>query len=265
MGISLKDENGEISEEFINICQKFEDNLNENMREWVVSKFKSKDPRIVFKREAICDSAFLLKGKYYVLHILNDEGNKCDKFKYRGVDVVKATMPRALKPYVKDIIETMVMTKDKDKTNRKFLDAYEVYKKLGPESIYVISTINNYNEWIPKCDKLNTAKKMPHHLKAALAHDYLVDELGLVSKYPKFQNGDKIKMVELKTPNKYGISKIGYKGKWPEEFDQIFTIDFEKMFGKIMYAAIERFFAVVGWVLRKPNENLKVELEDFLS
>lgn len=265
LGIPFKDENGEISEEFFQICEEIEDYMNEGMKQWAIDSLKSIDPRFVFKREAICDNVILLGKKYYVLHILNDEGNKCDKFKYRGVDVVKTTMPKAVKPYVKQTIETMVMSNNKEETNKMFLKSYDIYKGLGPESVYTVSTINKYNDWVKNCDGLKTPKFMPHHLKAAWAHDYLVEELGLVSKYPKFQNGDKIKMVELKTPNKYGISKIGFKGKWPPEFDQIFTIDFEVMFGKIMYAAIERFFSSVDWILRKPNENLRVDLEELLS
>ena len=58
---------------------------------------------------------------------------------------------------------------------------------------------------------------------------------------------------------------IGFKSTYPSEFGEIFTIDYEKMFVKILYAAIERFYDAVGWTLRKPNESVKIELQDFLS
>jgi len=37
------------------------------------------------------------------------------------------------------------------------------------------------------------------------------------------------------------------------------------MFDKLIYNAIEAFFKSVNWKLRKPNENVKVELEDFFG
>ena len=40
-----------------------------------------------------------------MLHKLDDEGVVCNKFKYTGVEVVRTTMPNAIKPYVKKIID----------------------------------------------------------------------------------------------------------------------------------------------------------------
>ena len=70
-------------------------------------------------------------------------------------------------------------------------------------------------------------------------------------------------MVKVKKPNQYNIDTIGFKGKFPEEFKTIFRIDYETMFNKVFFAAIGRFYEAVGWKLRKPNENVKIELEDF--
>jgi len=85
------------------------------------------------------------------------------------------------------------------------------------------------------------------------------------SKYEKFKSGDKVKQVYLKTPNRFGIDIIGFKSKYPKEFEEIFKIDYDLMFIKLLFSAIETFYKVVGWKLRKPNENVKIELEDFLS
>ena len=106
---------------------------------------------------------------------------------------------------------------------------------------------------------------MPSNTKSAYHHDYIISQMGLESKYDKFKSGDKVRSVYVKTPNKYNISNIGFKEKYPEEFSEIFTVDYDKMFDKMFFAAIERFYNAVDWKLRKPNENLRVELEDFLS
>jgi DNA polymerase elongation subunit (family B) len=264
-GIVLKNETGKISVEFYEECEKIENYINDYMNRWARSALLSKDPRFIFKRETINDSVVFLGKKYYVSHVMDNEGFVVDKFKYKGVDVVKTTIPKALKPYIKKIIETMVLTQDKVQANKAYMEAYEAIKELGVESIYKNSGINNYEKYARQCSKFQTVKGMPNHVKAAYFHDLIIDSLKLDSKYPKFKSGDKVKIVHVKVPNRYGIEFIGFKSTYPPEFAEIFTIDYEKMFDKIVHAAIQRFYDSVDWTLRKPNENVKIDLEDLLS
>lgn len=263
-GIYLN-EDGKISGKFFDVCNQIENYINDECNKWARRRLWSIDPRIVFKRETICDYGIFTGKKYYVLHMLDDEGIPVDKFKYKGVAVVKSTIPKALKPYIKKIIEVMITTQSLKKTNEVFMEAYETFKNLDVEVIYKNSSINNYEEYAKQCNGFDTVKGMPAHVKAAYYHDLIVDSLNLESKYPKFKSGEKVKSVYLKIPNKYGIDCIGFKGKYPEEFKNEFEVDYEKMFDKIFYAAIEEFYNSVNWVLRKPNENVKIELEDFFG
>jgi len=264
LGISFSND-GVISKEFYAICDEVENIINVSMDKWARRKLWSSDPRFVFKRESICDHGIFIGKKYYVLHMKDDEGIPVDKFKYKGVDVVKTTMPKPIKPHVKNIIETMIMSQSLQKTNDAFLKAYEIFKGLGVESIYKNSSVNNYEKYFNKCSDMQTAKGMPAHAKAAYYHDIILDKMELSHKYEKFKSGDKVKSVYVKTPNRYGVEMIGFKGVYPIEFDEFFDVDYEKMFGKILYSAIERFYDSVNWKLRKPNENVRVELEDFFS
>jgi DNA polymerase elongation subunit (family B) len=264
LGIKFKD-GDHISPDFFKFCGEIETYINEQLEIWAVKTLRSNDPRFVFKREAICDSGVFIAKKYYALHMLDDEGVAVDKFKYKGVDVVKTTMPKQVKPYVKEVIEHMIMTHSLKETNDKFNAAYEEFKKLSVEEISKISGMNNYAVYSAKCSGMNTAKGMPSHLKAAYFHDLIVEQNGWSSNYEKFKSGDKVRMVYVKKPNKYNIDMIGFKGNWPKEFNDIFTVDYETMFAKIFHAAIKRFYDAVGWKLRKPSENLMVELEDLFG
>jgi hypothetical protein len=174
-------------------------------------------------------------------------------------------MPKVVKPYVKKVIEHMILTKSLQETNNLFYEAYEIFKSLPIESISKISGMNNYEKYSKKCNGLQIVSKMPSNLKSAYHHDYIIDKLGVESKYDKFKSGDKVRSVYVKTPNKYNISNIGFKEHYPEEFNEIFLVDYEKMFDKMFFAAIDRFYDAVDWKLRKPNENVRIELEDFLS
>jgi DNA polymerase elongation subunit (family B) len=264
LGYQLK-EGDKISQKFFDECDSIENYINDGMKSWAVKSLLSDDPRFIFKREGICDYGIFIAKLYYVLHMLNDEGVAVDKFKYVGVDVVKTTMPKAIKPYVKKVIEYMVMSQSLKETNAIFNEAYDEFNKLPIEDISKNSGINNYEKYAAKCKGLETVKGMPAHVKAAYHHNYLLDQLNIASKYEKIKSGDKVRTVYVKTPNKYNLTNIGFKGKYPKEFEEIFTVDKEKMFAKLFYAAIERFYDAVGWTLRKPSENLKIELDDLFG
>jgi DNA polymerase elongation subunit (family B) len=254
-----------VTDTFYHLCDDAENYINSEMSKWATKILRSEDPRFVFKRESICKSAIFIGKKYYVNHILDDEGVPVNKFKYKGVDVVKTTMPKAIKPYVKKVIEHMIKTKDLKSTNELFAEAYQIFKSLPIEEISSISGMNNLEEYSRKCKGFQTAKGMPVALKCAYHHDKIMEQIGADGKYEKFKSGDKIRMVLVKTPNRYNIDRIGFRTKWPKEFDEFFQVDYEKMFIKIFYAAIKRFYDAVGWKLRLPSENVVVELDELFG
>ena len=125
------EEDALIHQETYDKIQEIEDYLNEGITKWARKALLTNDPRFVFKRECIADVATFLQKKRYVMHILDDEGIKENKFKYTGVEVVRTTMPNAIKPYAKGIIETMLSTQDLGKTNKIFNEAYDTFKTLS--------------------------------------------------------------------------------------------------------------------------------------
>ncbi len=264
LGYKLKDENG-ITPEFLKVCEDIEKHINDEIYSWCLKVFKTTDCRIVYKREAISDHAIFLAKKHYVMHILDDEGMAVNKFKYKGVGVVTGKMPRVLKPYVKKVIEHMIMSQSMTQTNELYLEAYELFKGLETHNVATILGMNNYEVSAAKCSGIVTHKGMCWHIKAAYFHDHVIKELNLESKYQAFKSGEKVRIVHLKIPNRYNIKTIGFRDKYPKEFEDIFLIDHEKMFLKMFFSEIKGFYEVVNWKLRKPNESLRIELEDFFS
>lgn len=264
-GVKLKDESGKVCPEFYKLCKDIEKNMNDGINSWALKKFKSLDPRFAFKRESICDDGIFVGGKNYVIHLLDSEGIPKNEYKYTGVAVVKSTMPRTIKPYVKEIIEDIISNKSLKSANEKFSDAYETFKKLNPTEIAKIQTMNDYNKHADVSEGFNTAKGMGGHVKAAYYYNKVLELLGLENKYEKFKSGEKVKQLDLVTPNKFGIDRIAFKDKYPVEFETVFKIDYEKSFEKVLFAPIETFYKAVHWVLRKPNENVRVELDELFG
>lgn len=248
-----------------NLVQSIEDYLNVNIKNWCETNLNSIDSRITFKREAICEVGVFLQKKRYVLHVLDEEGIPCDKFKYTGVEIARTTMPDPIKPLAKKIVQTMLLTQDQQKTNEVVNEAYELFKKLPISDISFVTGLKGYEKYSSKCDGFKTVKSMPLHVKAAYFYNHLIKTFNVDKKYEKIGSGDKIRYFYVKQPNRYGINAIAYKYYYPEEFTNFFQPDSETMFEKIIYSAVERFYEAVNWTARKPGEATQCDLFDLLS
>ena len=199
------------------------------------------------------------------MHILDDEGIKVDKFKYTGVEVVRTSMPNAIKPYAKKIIETMLLTQSLEQTNNILTETYNTFKDLPIEDVAFVMGLRGYEKYASKCNEFNIGTRTPIHVKSAYLHNFLNKKLGIENKYEEISSGDKTRYVYLQQPNKYGIDSIGFKYTFPEEYKSIFKINYEKMFEKILFSGIERFYQGVNWQIRKPSENVTCELFDLFG
>jgi len=263
--IPVFDKDGNVAPEYYKAVEEIENHLNKEIIVWGKNSLGSKDCRLVFKREAIADVGLFLAKKRYVLHTLDVEGIPGKKFKYTGVEVVRTTMPAPIKPYVKKIIETMLLTKDYTTTNKIFNETYEIFKSLPLEDIAFVMGVKGYEKYANRCSGFETVKGMPKHVKAAYYHNILLDRFGIERKYEKMASGDKVRFFEVKKPNSFGLSVVGYKYYYPKEFQSVFEIDYEKMFEKIIYSVIERFYEAVDWTVKKPGNDAQIDLFDLLG
>ena len=263
--IPVFDKDGNVAPEYYKAVEDIESHLNKEITKWGKKALGSKDCRLVFKREAIADVGLFLRKKRYVLHTLDVEGIPGKKFKYTGVEVVRTTMPAPIKPYVKKIIETMLLTKDYNATSKIFNETYEIFKSLPLEDIAFVMGVKGYEKYANCCNGFETAKRMPKHVKAAYHHNILLDRFGIERKYEKITSGDKIRYFHVKKPNSFGLSVIGYKYYYPKEFQSVFDIDYETMFEKIIFSVIERFYEAVNWTVKKPGNDAQIDLFDLLG
>ena len=273
LDIPFKTNSGKINKKVYDLVSDIEDHLNREISAWGERVLNTTDCRFQFKRESICDVGVFLQKKRYILHVLDDEGIPTNKFKYTGVEVVRTTMPRAVKPYVKRIIETMLQTKDYNETNSLLNEAYKVFSDLPIEDIaftmgiskYKTESRDDYGNVKDQCNGFSTYKGMPIHVKSAYYYNILLERNDLINKYETIGSGDKVRYFYVKQPNKYGIKSFAYKYYFPEEFRDDIHVDKETMFDKIIYSAIERLYESVDWKPRKPGELVQTDLFQLLG
>ena len=260
--VPLKDGDS-VSSKFYDTVNDLENYLNDGIIVWARKKLLTKDSRFVFKRECIADVAVFLQKKRYVMHILDDEGLKVNKFKYVGVEVVRTTMPNSIKPYAKKLIETMLLTQSQSQTNKLLNETFEVFKQLEPVEIASVMGVKGYEKYEPLCKEFNVAKGMPIHVKSAYYHNLIMSKIS--NRYESITSGDKVRFLRVEKQNKYGIEVIGFKNEYNEEFKDIFKVDYVLMFEKILFNSIERFYNSVRWRIRKPTDNVRTELDDLFG
>jgi DNA polymerase elongation subunit (family B) len=256
---------GKITESAYTQAELVEQHLNEQITKWSQNVLNSKDSRFVFKRECMSDVGVFLQKKRYVLHVLDDEGIPTKKYKYTGVEVVRSTIPAPIKPYIKQIIETLLSTENRNTTNDVFLKAYDTFKDLPVEDYSFVMGISDYEKYADRCNGFVTVKGMPAHVKAAYHYNILLDKLDLSGEYEPIETGDKVRFFYVTQPNKYGINAIAYKYYYPNQFEKIFEPDKEKMFEKIIYSIVERFYESVNWKLSKPSAQVQTDLFELLG
>lgn len=257
----------QVNSKIVNICKLIEKKLNERIKKWGIETLRSTDCRFEFKMEMIADKGIFFEKKNYALHALNDEGfdikNEDDRWKYKGIRLVSASMPKALKPIVKDILHDMIMNNSKPSADAKYSDAYEKFKNLEPKELALVKSLNKFDDYIKDCKGWNVAPRMQAHYRGAYYHNILVDQLGIKNKVNFITQGDKVNYLYLNPNNRYAIDVISYNGVYPKEFEEIFEIDLNKMFEKGVKDVVNQFYSALGWGLKSPNKQTKQDLEDF--
>ena len=85
------------------------------------------------------------------------------------------------------------------------------------------------------------------HVKGALVYNYLLKKNKLINKYPLIQEGDKIKFLEIRTPNPYQSNVISFMTRLPTEFDLHKMINYDIMFDKSFVEPLSFILQKIGW------------------
>ena len=236
--------------------------LNQEILKWGQTELNSKDCRLQFKKEAICKTGLFLVKKRYVLNVLNNKGIECDYMKYTGVEINKSDTPKAIKPLIKKVIETLIKTQNPDETDTVFKETYQMFKSIPIENIAISKNIKNLGKYKKLSDGFEIVKHCPIHVKCAIIYNMLLDRLNLTTKYEKIRSGQKMKFCYV-LPNKYNINSIGFYDKYPQEFG--LEMDIDKMFNKTIVKSIERFYDAIGWKIKNPKDEFAVDLLKILN
>ena len=93
-------------------------------------------------------------------------------------------------------------------------------------------------------------------MRGALLYNHYNKKNKLTHKYPLIQDGEKIKFVYLKTPNKFGENVISFLQTLPKEFKLDKQVDYDLQFSKSFLEPIRVIMDKIGW---KPEKTASLE------
>lgn len=264
LSLTQKQEDGTllINSEVNSLIDTIDKHVNKQILVWAKQELFSTDPRYVFKREVISDVGVFLQKKRYILRVLDEEGVATDKFKFVGVELVRSSTPKKVKKLIETITKTALLTQSLKETNNTYRSCYQDFCNLEPDDIGLRSSINNLDKYSRGASIGKFANSTPSHVKGAIAYNILLNEFKLNDKFEAIQSGQKVKKLYCKK-NKYGLDAICYTTVLPPEFN--LTVDFDRMFLKLVSQPIERLYEAIDWSLPAIGKEVQTDLFELFA
>jgi len=250
-GSSFTNRDGTITDQARRVAEDIANYADRGIAEWHREKWNCLNPAVGFKREVLAPEGVFVAPKMYALHVLDDEGVPCDKITYHGLAVVRSSTPAAVKPMIKDLMDTLIKTQSRNIVIDKAIKYWEQYQRMPVYEKAVTIGLNNINKFGQMATRgkdgyLIPAKSTPRQVVCALRYNDMLSIFGLKNKYTSLKEGDKMKLMYIK-PNKFGLNSFGYYDVIPNEFKNDIVIDDAKMFMKTVWSCIDGCFERVGW------------------
>ena len=219
----------------------------------------SYENRMEMGREVIAERGIWVAKKRYILSVNNNEGvqYKTPKLKMMGIEAIKSSTPQVVRDRFKEIFRVIISGTEND-TQRFISDFRTEFSQLPPEDIAFPRSVSNVTKYH---DRTTLYKKgTPIHSRGALVYNNAIEKNALDKKYLMINNGEKVKFLYMKMPNRLGENVITFPLNLPRELDLHRSIDYDKMFDKSFLVPLEPILDAVGWTA-EPSASL----EDFFG
>ncbi|WDS61207.1 DNA polymerase [Synechococcus phage S-BM3] len=239
------------------ICQEKLEPFIERSYQELANYVQAYEQKMQMKRENIADTGIWTAKKRYILNVWNSEGVAYaePKLKIMGLEAVKSSTPAPCRQKIKDALKVIVNGTEDDVINF-IADFRKEFKELPPEQIAFPRTASNVDKFY---DSSTLYKKgTPIHVRGSLLYNHLIKQNKLETRYPKINNGEKVKFIYLKVPNPIMENVVSFIADFPKELEISKYVDHDLQFDKSFVEPVRAILDSIGWSVEK-----KVTLESF--
>ena len=224
---------------------------------------KSYEQKMEMSREVIADKGIWTAKKRYILNVWDNEGVQYNdaKLKIMGIEAVKSSTPAPCREKIKQGLK-IIMNGNEKEINDFIQDFRKEFMSLPPEMIAYPRSVNGLKKFSDPNQMF--AKGAPIHCKGAILYNHLVRKNKLSNKYPFIQEGDKIKFIQLKSPNIYQCSSISFMTQLPKELNLHKSIDYDTQFEKSFVEPLNFILTKINWLVDR-SYGTQGSLEDFFG
>lgn len=202
--------------------------------------------RLRMSREIIADRGIWTAKKRYMLNVLDKEGIAKDppSLKIMGIETARSSTPKFIREKLKDSIR--VILNESEKSLQKFTQQVRnEFEHLKPEEIAFPRGLNGLEKYSLNDGKY--ASGTPIHVRGAILYNHLLEQKGVLDKYEKLNDGEKLKFLYLKMPNPIRENVIAFSNELPSELGLNAYIDFAKQFEKTFLDPLKHIVEVINW------------------
>lgn len=245
---------------------KYMDNFGENVlnphqQELIKNYCHTEHPEVLrYSMEYIGACGIYEAKKHYGVYKILSEGPEIvNKIKYSGIELKKATVPKKIKGILGEIYSGILTKNWKESDFAEYIQkAYDDFRTL---SIDDLAMWKGYNTAREADGFLSMAVGATGISSACTYYNQMIDKLGLGKKYDQILLGQKVRFCYVLPDNEYGISYIAYHdGQWPKEFDQIFHVDYDVMFDKLILSALKGFIEATRFKMPNPAKPILFDI-----
>ena len=204
------------------------------------------EQKMIMKRENIASTGIWTAKKRYMLNVWDSEGVRYHepKLKMMGIEAVKSSTPMPCRNAIKDAIKIMMDGTEDDLVS--YIDTFrKTFENLPPEDIAFPRSVNGLRKY--KASTTVYSKGTPLHVRGTLLYNFHIEKKKLEYKYPLVQEGEKIKYLHLRRPNKINENVISFLNTFPIELGLEGQIDRDAQFKKSFLDPLQIITSVIGW------------------
>lgn len=256
MSISIKKDS---IDEYVELADEVGDIVNSTFPDFIKHAFNCPEDRkntITTGREIVSDKSLFLSKKRYIMHVVDDEGERCDKLKIMGVELKKSDTAEAVKDMLAKVVNMILDDVSGEDIIQNIKNMKEDYRNYSIKDIARPISCKGLKKYQTIYEETGSKKGAPYQVRAAM---FFNDNCTINDK--KVVAGDKIGVVYIKNPKSKYVGFPIETNNLPEFVDDL-IIDWDTQWDKA-YKKLESYISAIGLDIKSRKKTIRQDLFGF--